>query len=135
LLKILRLKSEKSTEVVHYCPACGDTHIVTTDRAPGASGPSWTVTGSDERPTFLPSVRVSWHRTGDPPNVCHYFVRDGFFEYCQDSSHQMAGQRVPVPDIPKVELEFWQGVERHRSEELNQTRDDLKNSIKRSGSK
>lgn len=36
-----------------------------------------------------------------PPARCHYFLTDGVLHYCPDSSHGLAGQKVPLPELPK----------------------------------
>jgi hypothetical protein len=102
-------------EFVHYCPACKDTHVATTVRPPGDSGPKWDLSGSPEHPSLSPSVRVSWGRTGEKERICHYFLKAGVFDYCSDSTHAMAGTRVPLPDMPKAEIDFWEGVAHDRS--------------------
>jgi hypothetical protein len=103
-------------QLVYYCPACKDTHVVTTELAPGGSGPRWESTGTPERPTISPSVRVNWSRRDQAPNVCHHFLKSGVIDYCQDSTHSMAGTRVDLPDMPKAEIDFWEGVQRDRTE-------------------
>jgi hypothetical protein len=47
---------------------------------------------------------VNWTE-GDAktPHVCHYFLRDGQIEFCGDSIHALAGQRVQLPDWPEHE--------------------------------
>lgn len=85
----------------HWCPACDMPHIYTTHRPTGA-GPLWTFNGDLVRPTFEPSMRCSW---GDA-RCCHYFVRGGKIEFCSDSTHQLAGQTVELPDLPD-EMKDW----------------------------
>jgi hypothetical protein len=41
----------------------------------------------------------------DPSNItmtprCHSYVRDGKIEFLNDSTHKLAGQTVPLPDMP-----------------------------------
>jgi hypothetical protein len=41
----------------------------------------------------------------DPSNItmaprCHSFVTDGKIEFLNDSTHKLAGQTVPLPDMP-----------------------------------
>jgi len=63
--------------------------------------PSWDWNGSVDAPTLSPSIS-SQYSTGDPPDRCHSFLRDGFFEFLGDCTHSMAGQRVPM-----IPLEDW----------------------------
>jgi hypothetical protein len=61
-----------------------------------------------DAPTFAPSMNI---RTGPYPwdptesdhgriDVYHYFLRAGVIEYLGDCTHEMRGQRVPLPDLP-----------------------------------
>ncbi|WP_366142537.1 DUF6527 family protein [Acetobacter fabarum] len=80
-----------------FCPACDTIHLVNLEGSP-QTGPKWRFSGSEQSPTFSPSVRVDW---GDPSRrQCHYFVRDGKTQFCSDSTHELAGKIVPLPEIP-----------------------------------
>lgn len=76
----------------HYCPGCEGMH-----RLP----PGWTFNGDLVRPTYSPSFKHTW-RFGDSGGgkVCHYILTDGVLNYCSDSTHPLAGEAVPLPDIP-----------------------------------
>ena len=88
------------------CPGCDGWHVVNVD---GEDRPRWTWNGSAERPTFEPSILVRTGRAvtpaaepweeGDPPLICHSFVRDGRIEFCSDSTHALAGQTVALPEF------------------------------------
>jgi hypothetical protein len=66
--------------------------------------PSWDWNGDLERPTLSPSILTQGY------TVCHSFLRDGVFEFLTDSTHSLAGQSVPIPDLPKwVEEEGTDG--------------------------
>ncbi len=83
------------TGLVHWwfhCPGCDDTHMYTV--------PRWTRSGTDEKPTFAPSLLV---RYGDKPGDkrCHLFLRDGVLDFLGDCTHALAGQKVPIPEPPK----------------------------------
>lgn len=92
------------------CPGCKATHYIAVE-VPLGNGAAWTFNGSEDAPTFSPSLLV---RTGravvptyepepdDPPEVCHSFIRDGRWEFCGDSTHSLAGQTVPLP------AEWWE---------------------------
>lgn len=82
----------------HYCPGCKTSHDYAVD-APFRNGAQWTFNGDAERPTFSPSMKIEWGMGGDRPNkVCHYFVTDGQIAYCPDSTHELSGQTVLLPD-------------------------------------
>jgi hypothetical protein len=76
----------------HWCPACCGPHPIHT-AAPNNTGAQWRFDGNLEAPTFSPSVNCG-------PGRCHYFIRSGVIEFCSDSQHSLAGQRVPLPDWP-----------------------------------
>lgn len=82
-----------------FCPACLAPH--------GISTLSWEWDGNTEAPTISPSVLVTYNGPdgdvpGRPPSRCHCFVRAGQVEFCGDSSHDLAGETVPLPDLPEV---------------------------------
>jgi hypothetical protein len=99
----------------HYCPGCEEEHYIPTAYI-GRSGPVWSFDGNCEVPTFNPSVRITYSgsdaSTTDedgykaPPACCHYFLHAGQLNYCADSTHALAGQTVPLPDIP--EKDMWE---------------------------
>jgi hypothetical protein len=54
-----------------------------------------------EKPTFTPSMRISWGRRDEPEHVCHYFITEGKIEYCGDCTHHMKGQTLPLTPPPE----------------------------------
>lgn len=76
------------------CPACGCAHMVLTD---GKKSPNWTFNGDIENPTTNPSIRV---RTefNKIPKTCHFFIKNGMIEYCGDCTHDLAGQKIQLPE-------------------------------------
>lgn len=95
----MRVK-EVSSDGAHYgwtlwCPGCEQRHVIPT----GAL--DWTFNGDTERPTFSPSVKHTWtHGEQREPRCCHYFIKDGAIEFCSDSTHSLAGQTVPLSELP-----------------------------------
>lgn len=92
----------------HWCPGCEEMHVIYVDRP---KTPKWSFDGNVEKPTFAPSIRITYNGSdagqdrGDgfgkaPPACCHYFVRSGQIEFCGDSTHSHAGKTVPLPDLP-----------------------------------
>lgn len=91
------------------CPGCNDTH--TFDKR-------WTFNGDMECPTISPSLLVTsghycerardrgcWctYNAENPMEPapfecyrCHSFIRNGYIEFLNDSTHKLAGQTVPV---------------------------------------
>jgi hypothetical protein len=66
--------------------------------APGIDKPSWSWDGNLEAPTLSPSIRtkIDW---GSGPQVCHSYLKAGRFDFLEDSTN-LAGQNVPLPDLP-----------------------------------
>ncbi len=87
----------------HWCPGCEELHVV-------PAGKGWTFDGNIDRPTFSPSVKITYNgadagqvREGGrraPYACCHYFIKAGQIEFCGDSTHGLAGQTVPMPNLP-----------------------------------
>lgn len=95
-----------------WCPGCNDSHSV---NVTSENGPRWSFNGNFEKPTFFPSVLcfTSYSETEENPDgspkklpggqrrtLCHLFVRDGMLDFCGDSPHHLAGQIVPMADLP-----------------------------------
>ncbi len=109
LSKLLRDTSDNG--LVFWCPGCDMAHRV---QHGAGSGPRWTWNGDAERPTFSPSVRVTYDHWVPPasaenPNpgpqtkvrdTCHSFVVDGRIQFLGDCTHELAGQTVDLPPWP-----------------------------------
>lgn len=83
--------------VTHWCPACKEPHDFAVE-LPFTNGAKWTFDGNHDKPTFSPSMLITIG--SDPPQVCHYFLREGIIEYLGDCTHELKGHKVPLPDIP-----------------------------------
>lgn len=89
----------------HYCPGCKNDHYIATDK-PLANGACWKFSGTIGEPTFTPSVRIYIQKTDDyPATTCHYNITKGEIQFHADSTHELAGQKVPLPDIPAKHFE------------------------------
>lgn len=105
-----------------YCPGCQTSHPIQTGRGHGFN---WTWNGSLDKPTFSPSVLVTWRdpvnlgnvealqadlerkrKDGTPipyaDRVCHSFVTDGRIQYLSDCTHPLAGQTVDLPEWKEI---------------------------------
>lgn len=105
-----------------FCPGCASPHRI--QHGEGA-GPRWGWNGCAEKPTFTPSVLVTWRspeaegdadelkaqierkRTDGTPipyrdRCCHSFVTDGQIQFLSDCTHSLAGQTVPLPAWPST---------------------------------
>jgi len=97
-----KLRSLQGGRVGFWCPGCDDIHIV---RCEVEEHPVWQWDGNVERPTFDPSVLVTYEDlSGEGKHErCHSFVEDGQIRFLGDCSHPLAGQTVPIPDWPHAE--------------------------------
>lgn len=77
-----------------WCPGCKEAHAVEVESKRGLC---WGWNGSEERPTFTPSVVINPHRQ---ESRCHFFVRDGKVQFLGDCFHGLKGQTVPLPEMP-----------------------------------
>lgn len=100
--------SAADRRVMFHCPGCDEKHQVVVG--------TWGWNGSLDLPSFTPSVMVSgvqWpsdhefyklrHAVEAGQNiVCHSFVIDGKIKFLGDSTHELAGQTVDLPE--------WEGT-------------------------
>ena len=75
--------------LMFFCPACNTSHGIKL----GRNGWSWNE--NEDKPTFNPSL---YSVAGELK--CHCFVRDGRIEYLTDSTHDLRGKSVELPDWP-----------------------------------
>lgn len=100
--------------LLFYCAGCKMAHMVGVGEG---SGPRWGYNGNPEKPTFTPSVLVTWDQWEPPATnpeiaeklkrgeieqqkvskVCHTFVTDGRIQYLSDCTHELAGQTIDLP--------------------------------------
>lgn len=107
--------------VIFFCPGCKSPHTIRTR----GNGAAWGWNGNADRPTFTPSVLVTWQEPealGDRERLnqqiedrragridkipqaercCHSFVTDGLIQFLGDSTHELAGQTVELADWPE----------------------------------
>lgn len=92
------LRTVEGGNLLFWCPGCDGAHGVKVGDGPG---PRWGFNGDYDRPTFTPSVMVSYPGSdagvdGAPPAVCHSFVREGRIQFLGDCTHALAGQTVDL---------------------------------------
>lgn len=85
--------------LAHFCPGCNEMHHI-----PMWGKNPWTFNDDFEAPTLTPSVRHYLHHRDEPERYCHYFIKNGYIEYCTDSCHELAGETLPLPIIGPTEL-------------------------------
>lgn len=91
--RIVNAKGEDEGQIHHWfwCPGCDELHAYTT--------PRWARTGTDDAPTFTPSLLVTYGK--DNPKRCHLFLRGGVLDFLSDCTHALAGQKAPLPEPPE----------------------------------
>lgn len=97
----------KYQALMFACPGCAaggpegydGIHMLPVNMSPqGIAGrQSWAWDGNLEKPTLSPSILTN---ADGVHNRCHSFLREGIFEFLTDSQHPLAGQSVPIPDLP-----------------------------------
>lgn len=84
--------------ISYMCPGCGHGHTIPV--------PRWSWNGSLDKPTVSPSVRHFINLTAGSENtICHYFITDGYIQYCNDCEHKLAGQTVELPEYDRTNLD------------------------------
>ncbi len=74
------------------CPGCGRNHGIYIERE---NRPVWSWNGDATLPTIQPSI-LSRYEDG---KVCHSFVTAGKIQFLADSTHELAGQTVDLPEV------------------------------------
>lgn len=104
LSPILRLAS--GNRLHFWCPGCNHVHGIAFGEGPG---PRWGWNQDAERPTFTPSLLVTYPANPDAEDDfkewrterrCHSFITDGQIQFLGDCTHTLAGQTVPIPEWP-----------------------------------
>ena len=109
--------------LILWCPGCKCLHPLYHKRE-DHKGPVWNWNGSFDKPTFTPSLLMSyttmtekgqkeyeeWAASGYPDRqgrsfesrsvVCHSFITDGKIQFLSDCTHHLRGQTVELPDDP-----------------------------------
>lgn len=82
------------------CPGCKMRHVV---------GNTWKFYGDHDRPTFVPSIRVTLGpeansdglaRPGATNRTCHSYVTGGRIQFLHDTWHVLSGKTVDLPELP-----------------------------------
>lgn len=105
-----RKQDEKITwragdRIAFHCSGCEAVHEVVVSGAY-----AWGWNGSEDAPTFTPSVLVQRYNGEGTLDVCHSFVRDGRIEYLGDCTHALAGQTLPLPSFSDPYMRSVEGA-------------------------
>jgi len=97
-----------------WCPGCDTLKDSTGSRSSGLhmlpiSGdvnarPTWEWNGDLVKVTLNPSILTKYRMEEKGEFVCHSFLRNGIWEFLNDCTHELAGQKVPMVPLPKWAL-------------------------------
>lgn len=91
----------KTVGYLFECPGCECSHIYATMPDYFKSGMHWQFNGNIEAPSFTPSLLNRWGFVqGKATKICHLHVTDGKIVFCDDCTHSLAGQTVPMIPFP-----------------------------------
>ena len=108
-MDVVQVLHHGQTAYLHiWCQGCDERHQIVTSRPD--PGVQWDWDGNLESPTIDPSLLVTstqWEVGGHfhkgshqvPPGGitrCHSFIRAGQMQFLSDSTHNLAGQTVPM---------------------------------------
>lgn len=102
-----------------YCPGCECYHGIWVKSYNGQNA-IWEFNGDINKPTFKPSLKVTWVKLPDNPEkdnngnyilgedgrikgvkdmICHTFITDGNIQYLGDCTHELSGETIEMEDI------------------------------------
>jgi hypothetical protein len=81
--------------LLFMCPGCKRSHHVSVNGDPAVC---WEWNQSEILPTIKPSILVNRGQLNPTGPVCHSFVTEGRIQFLNDSTHELAGQTVELPD-------------------------------------
>lgn len=83
-----------------YCPVCKENHYIPADGVPLKNGSKWSFNGDYEKPTISPSINLhACNNDGRIVYRCHFYIKNGYIEYCSDCSHNMKNKTIELPEI------------------------------------
>jgi len=86
-----KLRKAKAGTGIRYhfmCPGCKEIH--------GCQVPGWTFNGDINKPTFNPSLLVTYGK--EDKRRCHSFIKGGQIQFLNDCTHELAGKTVEIPE-------------------------------------
>lgn len=92
------VRDGEKQSVSFLCPGCKFRIDLPTTHKNGANA-QWSFNGDANSPTLTPSI-LSRGYIGDViDGVCHSYITDGKIQFLSDSTHELRGQTVELPDI------------------------------------
>lgn len=103
-LRTLNKRGTVYQALMFVCPGCAEggpdgydgLHLLSVNNT--LEKPSWEWNEDLDAPTLSPSILTKGYC------LCHSFLREGVFEFLPDSEHALAGQCVPIPELPQWAL-------------------------------
>ena len=85
--------------LMFICPGCAEDlgsglHMLPVNTT--VKEPAWSWDGNLEKPTITPSILTG----RDSDKICHSYLKEGIFQFLEDSTHSLAGTFVEIPDLP-----------------------------------
>ncbi len=99
-ISVSSILAKSNGKLFFMCPACDAPHGINLEHI---DQPRWSWNADAIKPTFNPSLLVSYNQLVDGKeveHVCHSFIRDGRIQYLGDCTHSFANVTI---DIPKWE--------------------------------
>lgn len=88
------------------CPACNSRHYIPTvkrEKPNWSDKEIWAFNGDMEKPTFTPSINISWpDGKGGHVKRCHFDINKGNIEYYLDCTHELKGQSRELPILDMI---------------------------------
>lgn len=103
MLTTVRDKEKVYQALKFCCPGCAaggpeeyeGLHMLPVNATEDIGKPSWDWDGNLEFPTLSPSILTQGYVR------CHSYLQQGVFKFLSDCEHPLAGQHVPMPDLPE----------------------------------
>lgn len=91
-----------------YCEGCKSHHQIW-DKTSNANA-KWDFNGDVNKPSFSPSIKVQYtdYKKDENDNIikdsikeiiCHSWITDGMIKYFDDSTHDLAGKTIELPNL------------------------------------
>lgn len=103
----------KGNDIIYKCPGCGWHSLpvkigVKTERF-------WEWNGDVDKPTISPSVKhfypgsVYKAHPNMPAFCCHYHIKNGNIEFCNDCTHEHNSKTLPMQQFTEAEIKLHEG--------------------------
>lgn len=91
-----KIKRWFEDRISFWCPGCNMAHDVQPAVSP-FHGVDWAWNGDHAEPTLSPSILIEGDVDAGIP-TCHSNITNGLIEFLPESTHELAGQTVELPE-------------------------------------